>query len=113
MSKAAKLTVFSNQLSRLTLDCCLWRRPKEREDPVMPSRGSQAERQGGRCGAGHAHRKVRDNTVPAKAYGKMGKLKRAAKMDPSGVSHGGIIPKGKKDFQLLDKTNCRHIWWNW
>lgn len=91
----------------------MWRRPKEREDPVMPSRGSQAERQGGRCGAGHAHRKVRDNTVPAKAYGKMGKLKRAAKMDPSGVSHGGIIPKGKKDFQLLDKTNCRHIWWNW
>lgn len=109
VSKATNLTVFANQLSRLTFGCCPWRKPKEREDPVMLSRGSQADRKGGSCGAGHAHRKVRDNSVTAEAYGKVGKLQRAAKMDPSGVSHGGIIPKGKKDFQLLEKTNCRHI----
>lgn len=96
MNKAAKLTVFAKQPSRLTLSCGPVEEAKRKRKSRHKLKMSQRERS--------TYRKVRDNVVTAKVYGKMRKLKKAAEVGPSGVSPGGLLPKGKADLQVLDEV---------
>lgn len=98
MNKAAKLTVFVKQPSRFILSCGPGMRSKEREDPDTTSRQPNKE--------GHIYGKVRENVATIKVYGKMRNLKKASEVGPSGVSHGGLLPEGKADLQILnEETN--------